>query len=730
MRKINLCLGIHNHQPVGNFDSVFEEAYQRAYLAFQEVLERHPKIKIAQHFTGILFDWIKKHQPSFIPRVKKLVAREQVEMMTGGFYEPIMSVIPDEDKLGQIRKLTDFVKKHTGYEATGMWLAERIWEPHLPRPLAQAGIKYVVLDDSHFRAAGLPPEQLLGYFVTEEQGYDLDLFPISERMRYLIPFRDPEETIEYLRSVADDSGTKLVVYADDGEKFGAWPNTYKHCYEDGWLDRFFTALDKNSDWINILHFSEALQILRPAGRVYLPTASYREMMEWAMPAPAILRYEEFEGTLRQARLFDQYKDFVRGGFWRNFLIKYPEINNMHKKMLLVSRRLNRLQGVGKNGAKLKRAIDHLWASQCNCPYWHGVFGGAYLNHLRYAIYHEMLKAEVTADALEHSPTARKKGWVSFSELDFDLDGSLEILVSTKSLNAYLSPSNGGTLFELDFKPKAMNLMDSMSRRQEAYHQKLLNMKNHKPSSEGIASIHDMVVAKEEGLEKRLHYDWYRRSSLIDHFLEPGTTLEQFASAQYNEKGSFVNQPYQAKMELRSSRSGKNSGKGVGAGRMQRLTLWRQGQVWVGGHLLPVEVRKSIAFEPLKARLQIGYTVSNLSAQAVELWFGTEFLFALLAGDTDDRYYTFPDHSLTHAQLGSSGVVENVRHVRLTEGWLNIKIDLKSEAAATCWHFPIETISQSEAGFERVYQSSIVFPNWHLRLEGGKSWNNALTLHIS
>jgi len=740
MKKINLCLGIHNHQPVGNFDFVFEDAYKRAYLPFQKVLERHPKIKLAQHFTGILFEWIKKHEPSFIPRLKKLVARGQVEMMTGGFYEPIMSVIPDEDKLGQIHKLTTFVKKHTGYDAIGMWLAERIWEPHLPRPLAEAGVEYVVLDDSHFRAAGLSPEQLLGYFVTEEQGFDINLFPISERMRYLIPFRDPEETIEYLHSVADESSTRLVVYADDGEKFGIWPNTYKHCYEDGWIDRFFSALDRNSDWINIVHFSEALKLLRPAGRVYLPTASYREMMEWAMPTAAIHRYEKFEGILRQSQLFEPYKDFVRGGFWRNFLIKYPEINSMHKKMLLVSRRLNHLQANG-NAAKLRVAKHHLWASQCNCPYWHGVFGGAYLNHLRYAIYHEMLQAEKAADELEHPPATLKKGWIDFSELDFDLDGSPEILVSTKSLNAYFAPNSGGTLFELDLKPKAMNLMDSMSRREEAYHHKLANIKQPQHhSSDGIASIHDMVVAKEEGLEKKLHNDWYRRSALIDHFLAPGTTLEQFASARYDEKGNFVNQPYQAKMEPALSRSGKSSGKeapprihktiGSGASRPQRLTMSRRSDVGVDNVLVPVEIKKTISFEPLKSRLQIDYSVSNLSAQTVDLWFGMEFLFALLAGNTDDRFYTFSGKKPENPQLGSIGVVENAQQVGLTEGWLKIKIDLQIAKPATIWRFPIETISQSEAGFERVYQSSIVFPNWQLHLNTNESWQNKLTLQIS
>src|SRR5216117_3789964 len=74
-----------------------------------------------------------------------------------------------------------------------MWLAERVWEPHLPRVLAQAGVEYVLLDDSHFAQAGLDPDALGGYYLTEDQGVRLRVFPISQRLRYLIPFAEVEE---------------------------------------------------------------------------------------------------------------------------------------------------------------------------------------------------------------------------------------------------------------------------------------------------------------------------------------------------------------------------------------------------------------------------------------------------------------------------------------------------------------------------------------------------------
>ena len=91
-----------------------------------ELLERHPSIKLALHYTGSLRDWLAVNQSTFLARVRALVARGQIEVMTGGYYEPILAAIPDVDKRGQIEKLTYAVKSDFGYDARGMWLAERV----------------------------------------------------------------------------------------------------------------------------------------------------------------------------------------------------------------------------------------------------------------------------------------------------------------------------------------------------------------------------------------------------------------------------------------------------------------------------------------------------------------------------------------------------------------------------------------------------------------------------
>lgn len=714
MKKINLVLGIHNHQPVGNFDFVFEEAYQKAYLPFLQVHEKHPKIKLAQHYTGILFDWLEDHHPEFIARLVKMIEKNRIEMMTGGFYEPILTSISDEDKVGQIRKLTEYVQQKTGYNPIGAWLAERVWEPELPKSFVDAGVQYTVIDDAHFKYAGLQENELYGYYVTEHNGALLKIFPISEKMRYAMPFRPVEETFDYLRSLATEDGQRLIVFADDGEKFGVWPGTFAQCYEQGWLDSFFTRLEENLDWINLITFEEALQQLQPIGRVYLPTASYREMMEWALPTSAIEKLETFEHWLEENHSAPENKVFVRGGFWRNFLAKYAESNNLHKRMLFAANRLKALRKKNPKSA-LQQIQDHLYAAQCNCPYWHGVFGGLYLPHLRNAIYLNLIQADVKMDELERATSEQKTGWVDSAVSDFDADGNDEIIVRTDQMNLFISPQNGGSIFELDYKPKNLNLLDTMTRRKEGYHHKLLEMNEKSQARDGVASIHDIVLAKEEGLEKYLNYDWYRRTALLDHFLHPGTSLSYFANADYGEQGDFVNQPYQYKIEKKPNAI--------------NVRLERKGHVWVDSRFVPVHLKKNISIKPQSGEMEISYTITNKDEQPANLWFGTEFAFSLLAGDAPDRYYSIPDIAPEDRKLASSGSVEKIKQLSLTDEWMGIQIDLRVNKKTTFWRFPIETISMSEEGFERVYQCSIVMPNWKITLEPREKFRVTIVQNI-
>ena len=336
MPKFHLVLLIHAHQPVGNFEAVFEEVYQHSYLPFAEHLARHPSVRMGLHYSGPLLEWFERCHPEFLDLLREMVTRRQVEMVGGGFYEPILVSIPPEDQAEQISRMRDFLAEKFGAAPAGAWLAERVWEPQLPFALSTAEVAYTLVDDAHFLAAGFAQEQLFGDYVAEDRGRTVRVIPGLKALRYLLPFRAPEEAIAFLRESAAQHPEGMAAMGDDCEKFGAWPGTYEHCYTNGWVERFFQALEASADWLVTTPPGEYVAGHTPLGRADLPTASYSEMMEWVLPTAA---RGDFRNMSAEFAARPDVLRFLRGGHWRGFFSKYAESNLLNKKMLRVSERL-------------------------------------------------------------------------------------------------------------------------------------------------------------------------------------------------------------------------------------------------------------------------------------------------------------------------------------------------------------------------------------------------------
>ena len=170
MNRIRLALVLHNHQPIGNFDHVFEQAYQDSYLPFLDVFSRYDPLRIALHTSGPLMEWLDQRHPDYLDRLAELVATGRVEIVGGAFHEPILAMIPARDRLGQIRSYTRWLENRLGAKVRGMWMPERVWEQSFTRDLADAEIEYTVLDDFHFKNAGVEDSELAGYYLTEDEG--------------------------------------------------------------------------------------------------------------------------------------------------------------------------------------------------------------------------------------------------------------------------------------------------------------------------------------------------------------------------------------------------------------------------------------------------------------------------------------------------------------------------------------------------------------------------------
>ncbi len=715
MKKVYFLFCIHNHQPVGNLDHLFQEAFSKAYIPLLEHLERHPRIRVCLHYSGTLLEWMAAHAPAMLEQLRCLIARDQIELLSGGFYEPVFASLRDADTVGQITMMNAFLERHLGCRPRGIWLAERVWDPVLPRLIADAGLSYTLLDSTHLLHAGIPPEQIHGYYMTERHGSPLAVFPINRQMRYSIPFKSPDETIAYLRYMAGAEHPIAITYGDDGEKFGLWPGTAKSVYEDGWLEHFFTALEDNRDMIQMTTFSAYLDAAPATGTIYLPSLSYDELMEWALPADAVIRFEDMLHELEDSHMKEQYRSFIHGGCWNNFLVKYPEANHMHKKMLRVSARLERLRaGCPDEQPHLDAAQQELYQAQCNCAYWHGMFGGVYLNYLRHAVYEHLITAENMLDRV----CPQEPGCET---CDFKCDGTRMICCRSAGLNALFAPNEGGALVELDVRPRSFNITNTLSRRMESYHRFLkrehANGSRHSPAHSMAGPVSAETIA---ALQPKIAYDWYRRYSFIDHFLGAATTLENYSQSQYPELGDFIQAPYAVEQTACDA---------AGAGTCI-LTLQRDGCVMHNATELPVRLTKRFAVNYSDLRLDVTYTVQNMSDQTLALWFGTELNVTLLAGDDRLRYYRFsgfPDHELLMSTRAAFG---NIDAFSMVDEWSGMELRLSAQPATAVWVLPLETVSRSEKGFECSYQHSTLLLHRKLRLAPGQQGVQTYQLDVS
>lgn len=708
MSKVYFALVVHSHQPVGNFDHVVEEAYQKSYRPFLEAMAEHPRIRFCLHTSGVLLEWIEKRHPEFFELLATMVKRRQVELVGGGYFEPILLSIPEPDRLAQIGRMGDYLEKHFGVRPKGGWVAERVWEQSLTHSLTAAGIEYVILDDTHFLAAGLEPSELRGTFITEEGGAPLLLVPSLKRLRYTIPFSEPEETLRILRSgqaVDAELPDALLAMGDDCEKFGIWPGTYDHVYKNGWLERFLTQIEAAAGWLETTTLSDYLAQHPPLGRIYLPSASYEEMMQWALPTAAWREFKTTQEEVGRMPYAERIRRFLRGGVWLNFLAKYSESNQLQKLMLEVSRRHAACQHAASLGAGshttpsetarlLSHVQTHLLAAQCNDAYWHGIFGGLYSPHLRSALFRNLIQAEALLDQLEGEAAAPRFRIVA---KDFDVDGQTEVLVDHRAAAMVVRPADGGTISSLRFKPAETDVINSLMRRQEAYHDQVLRHASsaEKAPREGPSSIHDQVLSKESNLSALLRYDRYARNIFRTYLFPAAKQCQDFDYLRLDENVDLASGAWDLTQKDNEP----------------FLALTREAHLRVVSKSVSLRGSKTIQAEVVGEVLRL-YCRSSLAADqpiAAPLALGMELVFNLLAPDAPDRYFLAGG---VHHPLEFRGEIVSPRLMMVDE-WQRVKITMDANPEPRWWIVPIETISQSESGFERVYQGSAILAVWKI-----------------
>lgn len=653
-RPVSLLFGVHAHQPVGNFPEVLADAHLRCYKPFLQVLYRYPEFCFSAHFSGWLLDYLIEHYPEDMALLREMVKRGQVELFGAGDTEPVLAVIPYRDRIGQIETFSKKLELKMGRRPEGAWLTERVWESTVVPALADCGIRYVIVDDYHFLCAGKTAAQLYGFYTTEEDTRTLDIFPISEALRYKLPFSPATEAVAYIESLADSSNSKsnnAAVYFDDIEKFGIWPETYQWVYEKGWLEQFIQGV-LASPKICPQHYRDYHAAEKTKGIVYLPTTSYIEMNEWTLPAESAEIYASLIQQAKTGGWFEHKKAFLRGGIWKNFFARYPESNWMHKRMLGLSARLAALQKKFRTNEMQQK----LYQSQANDAYWHGLFGGLYLPHLRRAIYNDLIALEEMLDTC--APRA-----AYFTE-DTDLDGVDEAYLQNGVIQIILKFDRSACIHELDVYQLKHNFGDTLRRQTEQYFQKIQPgahiSPDHDDESAGIASAHDRVNYKHEINAADIEADDHPQGLFVDRL--DGVFID------YRHESSTPNNSISFQGESATSRIYK-------------------------------------CFKLMDNRLQVSYRFAGKMKSA----FSTEINLAMPSCDgMGGRYIN------QGAILGGFGQLlelTDMTEITLDDTTLGGRIVLKVSPPVMFSAEPHFTVSQSESGFEKIMQAVTLLLEW-------------------
>ena len=646
--KKNILIGFHSHIPLKN-NNKYEMNCELADIhvcmlnSLLELLKCYDSIKANFHLSGSLISYMDKKFPGFSPNISDLIQNKKIELLSGGMYEPILPFIPREDRQSQILMMNRLLNHTYGYDPGGAWVPELIWESSLALDLAKTRIQYTCLTKEHFLQAGINDNEIGGYYVTEEEGRKIAVFPITHRLGNLMSQYTPLETVNKLyESTCLTEKPVFVVFYND---------LLLNQENIEWIKMFFGELEKRNSSITTPLLNDYFRDNGPQGRIYLPTSFIYENEEF--PKSSI-----------------------------NHLIKYHEANLIHKKMLSISKKINSAKE-GKSRFKvikdmINQAHDLLLQGQCNNTYWDNPLYGIYIPTERYETFKKLIKAENLID----SASRKESRWLQISEIDYDCDGNEELIIETDTQNIYISPARGGTILEHDFRPKNLNIINTMSRRKENYHKSSPN--------NGASLIHD-------------HYP---KLNLIDHFLSPATTLENCLQNNLNHLTDRVIFPYYAEKIKAKEENCK-----IALSLKTNLVKLKNNP--------EIELKKTINVSSGDSLLNIAYEIHNRSTENLNFLFGVEInINPFIRFQDNVSFYLNGDrnYKTRNPDLKTPEEIKDINQLSIIDKNQELEITFSWSKKSTVFHYPIETISFNYTKLEQIYQGVTILPVFHVSLE--------------
>ncbi|MDR0494306.1 MAG: DUF1926 domain-containing protein [Treponema sp.] len=414
--KISLVLGSHAHVPYGAETDEFEKIYARLLLPFISGLNKFPHIQAALHYSGVLLHWVERSRPELFMLIEDMVSRKQVEMLGGGFYEPLLPIIPLQDKIGQIELLTTYLRRQFGKRPQGCWIPAFAWEQALVSPLASCGMGFTFLSERQFTLAGVNRADVP--CICEDQGKLITVFPVAQSLEAALAEKSfsallPAMQRDYNKRHSGDAELAVSIFPEKiriGEKEST---------DQAW-GRFFEEISSCAGFIETV----------TPGKLYKGLNNLQK-----------LSFPDSSGDAESVPP-------------RRFIIEHPEAGGIYAKMVFTNVLINQLRG---DKSRKHSAHEELWKAQGSDLFRSTGMRGLHNHLLRNAAYGALLGAErVTREKSKFSP--------SLVPYDFNMDGAQEWLFQDARINCYVQ-STGGGVFELDYLPKSWNYLNAPDGRQ-------------------------------------------------------------------------------------------------------------------------------------------------------------------------------------------------------------------------------------------------------------------------
>ncbi len=424
MAKTYAIIGTYNHLPEGTTDSVFEETYQYSYRPFLSILNKFPEVQAVLYFSGPLLRKLEIKHPEYLMLLEEMTARKQIELLGGAFYAPLLPLIPNSDRLGQIELLTTYLRKMFGKRPRGCWLNEYSWEPWLASTMVTCGIDYTFLTKEHFNRADLHTSTYMPA-ITEDQGRCVTVFPVYDCQQSFLNPMSLEKSCEY-QIESDKSAFAGAMM--QGETLRSFWEKSRLESPDVYMERTLAWFRKNSLAVETTLPSKYIKNQKLLPRAYFPGMASPRFMKSSILAPTAL--ESDSGSMRRA------------------IIKYACSRSIYAKMSYVHILISQLRG---DKSRKKTAMEDLWKGQCVDALWQSPSGGIVDPAIRQTVWQALLDAEQTT----RLKNTFKPGII---RADIDFDGAKELLFQGAEINAYVH-THGAVIFELDIIKAKRNLCD-------------------------------------------------------------------------------------------------------------------------------------------------------------------------------------------------------------------------------------------------------------------------------